>query len=152
MVDNNEDDDGELSPEEIRVAIKLFTATYVLVILLGLVAVGGVIYMGFKGTLWYLAIPAWALLWFVFRVSKRYIKNILSSLRTDADAILAEEDLNPQASPAQMQHDSSDQQVAHQHVKIRKSGPQKTIALVVSAMLTVSAFWYGIGMLLQFIF
>lgn len=140
-MDNAQPDDVEFTDEETRLGVKIFGLLYFISIALLFLAIVFAIYLGFKGVLWYVAIPIWAVCNLGLRVLKRYLRNIFESLTADMAAL---------QSPVSPDEDSI------------LEGEIETVArpvnainlsfLVGLAMLAASAVWYGLGVLLRIIF
>jgi len=137
---SHQDKEDKFTEEEMHLGVTIFTALYWLTIFLLFAAIVTAIYLGFKGVLWYVAIPCWAACNFGLRVTKRYFRNILESF---------ENDLKESA------HVETDEAI-HEPIDIQTASNPKGIAhssfLVITTMLTVSALWYGIGLMLGIAF
>lgn len=72
-----------LNDEERQQAILIFkTLTWTLTFIM-FAAIALQIYAGFQGWVWYLAIPLWALLWFILKTIKRYLRTISDALEAE---------------------------------------------------------------------
>jgi len=76
-------DDEDLKDEERQQAILIFKSLVWLTTILMLAAIALQIYAGVKGWTWYLAIPLWAVLWFILKTTKRYLRNISDTLEAE---------------------------------------------------------------------
>ncbi len=134
---NNQESEEEFTEEEMRLGVKVFTALYWFTIFLLLLAIMIAIYSGFKGFLWYAVIPCWAALNFGLRVMKRYFRNIIEGIENDLEALAPLEAAEVSIEPIENEEVSKPKSIAHSSI------------LVMTTMLTVSAFWYCIGLLLH---
>jgi fatty acid desaturase len=81
--DMNINADEDLNDEERQQAILIFKVLVWLVTILMFAAIALQIYAGFHNWVWFLAIPLWAILWFILKTAKRYLRNISDTLEAE---------------------------------------------------------------------
>lgn len=79
----NEDTYEDLNDEERHQAILIFKVLVWVTTGLMFAAIGLQIYAGVNGWTWYIVIPLWAILWFILKTAKRYIRNISDALEAE---------------------------------------------------------------------
>ena len=140
-MENGQTDDVEFTDGEIRWGVKIFSVLYFISIALLFLAIAVAIYLGFKGVLWYAAIPIWAACYLGLRVLKKYLRHIFESFTADMAALNS-----PITNGEDPKLDSETETAA-------KSGNAISVSFIVGlAMLAASALWYGLGVLLRIIF
>lgn len=120
--------------------LRLIFSLYLSTILLLFFAIALQIFSGMKGWIWYIVIPLWAF----FNLGLRILK---TSFRNNLEAIVDDEiEFEDHYSIDSKTEDSSDPSETKE-----KSNANLTL-LAVFAMLLVSTFWYGVGMILGRLF
>lgn len=72
-----------LNDEERQQAILIFKTLIWTLTFIMCAAIALQVYAGIQGWFWYLAIPLWAVLWFLLKTAKRYLRNIIDSLEAE---------------------------------------------------------------------
>ena len=145
-----QEDEDEFSLEDLE---KLGPIFRIIFSLLGLVVVGLIVLAGYKGWLWFIAVPVGSALFFGCRVLKRIFDNqiheekqkIEKNEQTNShakDKISFDEfmDMSPQ--------ESDDEKIALVRLKqekAKKAKPYQNLLAATFIMLLIGVFWYGVG-------
>ncbi|MEL7487000.1 MAG: hypothetical protein AAGJ87_07285, partial [Pseudomonadota bacterium] len=92
----NSEDDDLTTDDVLKVAptiIRVFAALYIFMILLNCFALGILVYAGWQGWVWWIVLPAGAVVWFIIRVAKTWMRNLMEAAREqleDARSVAAQ--------------------------------------------------------------
>lgn len=121
--------------EDKPLGLRLTFSLYLIIILLLFFAIALQIFLGMKGWTWYVVIPLWAFINLGLRILKTNFRNNLEAI---VDEDIENEDHN---SIDIYSEDISDQPES------KKTSNSNLTIIAILAMLFVSTFWYGIGMI-----
>lgn len=167
---NETEDSGEFTTEEKVLGVKIFRTLYKTSLVLPLSAIFLQLYFGFHGYFPWIVIPLWAVMWFCFRVIRRYLYNMWTEFYNELEAEqaqtldAAQPNLYDIEEPRPFPNGISQIVKLYEHNASRAfpsnfklpSALQKIttnlLLKVYAIMIVVSAFWYGVGTMASALF
>ena len=145
-----QDDEEEFTLEDLEKLGPIFRWTFTI---LGLVVLGSIVFAGYKGWAWYIAVPVGSALFLGCRVLKGVFDNQIHTerlkVKRNTQAISSVQnkvsldefmDMSPQ--------ESDDEKLALLRLKQQKQNkakPYQNMLVACFIMLMVGVFWYGVG-------